>query len=336
MANAQDHLRFLHAVRRRIIIARLIEAAGIGVGAGSVIVLFIWPAMSMGEKSIVPILAPVFGITILAAIFLVTKHLPDLTQAAREADRQLRLEELLATTLSLRGQDPQWERYVLDAATRKIREFSPGQVIAWRWGLRGWGAIGISAALVMCAVLLDASPAITQAAGTAQTQSVLREDLAQLMNADFPSAAPRADQAEENDRARREVVENAIDPTADRMHVRRADQSNGLQSNSKGAGAASADSSVEPAPIPAFAGEQNKTGTAAGGAAAGENILSGEKTTVAQGTAMNHSSSTLPQPQWGTSVSPDGKVESRTMDVPAEYRDLVREYFVAPTKTIHH
>src|SRR3954470_5616294 len=164
MSPASDHLdRFIAALHRRLIVVKLLEKSGLGALAGSAIAALIIPLqLWRGDAAVVP----AAGATLLGALAGVIRALlrrPTILDAAAEADRQLRLADLLGTAIAVRTSPREsdrdaaaipWLRSVIAVADDACRRHSPRDVILHRLNARAWSGIGLSAALVVAAAAL--------------------------------------------------------------------------------------------------------------------------------------------------------------------------------------
>src|SRR5438132_1056766 len=93
---------FLRRLHRRWIIWRAIEHAGVGLLGGCVVALLLGAVLLFRGEPALTLAAglPLFGAAVGLTIGLIRR--PSILDAAVEADRQLRLADLLGTALSIR------------------------------------------------------------------------------------------------------------------------------------------------------------------------------------------------------------------------------------------
>src|ERR1700743_3656253 len=91
------HRRFIDSVYRRLVVIRFAENLGVCLAAASAVCLFILPVLMFRDESSLPVVAVMTGIAFLAAIAVTIKRWPTKLQAASEADRQLKLADLLSS-----------------------------------------------------------------------------------------------------------------------------------------------------------------------------------------------------------------------------------------------
>src|SRR6476661_1546021 len=103
MSPASEHLdRFIGALHRRLLVVNLLERSGLGALAGSAVAALVIPLMLWRDDTAV---APAAGAVLLGAVAGVIRALlrrPTILDAAAEADRQLRLADLLGTAVAVR------------------------------------------------------------------------------------------------------------------------------------------------------------------------------------------------------------------------------------------
>jgi hypothetical protein len=153
--------RFVRVVHRRMVLLRLIERVGLAVLVGCGLALVFLPVLiwrGEGDRGMVFVLACV-GLGVFAGMLWGIARRPGRLWAAVEADRQLKLADLLGTALYLlRSRDSLDEmgRSVLATAEGRCAALSPSAVILNRIGARGWGGIGLAVAMVLTVALVGA------------------------------------------------------------------------------------------------------------------------------------------------------------------------------------
>jgi hypothetical protein len=157
--------RFVSAVHRRLIVLHALESAGIGAavasGLGAVMVLIlIFQGRSAWELAGGMIaLGSVVGLA-----WGIVKR-PTRLAAAGEADRQLGLQDLLATAMFIiRANDGDaWGTTVATMADARCERLSPSTLVLNRLGARAWGGIGLALALVATLGVMSTLPSSSQA-----------------------------------------------------------------------------------------------------------------------------------------------------------------------------
>lgn len=159
--------RFVAAVHRRHVLLRALERTGLCVLVACTACALLIPLLLWQGKSAVAPALWTLAMGGAAGLLWGSLRRPGALEAATEADRQLRLADLLGTALALRRQpasaDP-WAASVLATAEARCRGLSPSSVILHRLGARAWGGIGLATALVLAVSFLGSSPADTRAA----------------------------------------------------------------------------------------------------------------------------------------------------------------------------
>jgi len=151
--------KFLEAVRRRITLIRLLESVGISCAVASGLGAVLVCAIGWRGESGAAAAAAMLGLGIFSGLVWGMMRIPTLPVAAAEADRQLGLSELLGTILRCDSTGDSWAQAVAAMAEDRCKNLRPAELIIARLGLRSWGGVGLSAALLMTLALLTARPA---------------------------------------------------------------------------------------------------------------------------------------------------------------------------------
>jgi len=171
---ASNFDRLLRHLHRRASFWRVTEStgAGIAIGAGLAGVVAL-VAMVMNAR----VDAYAIGICMIALGALMgfvrgvsTRLTPQ--RVAMEADRQLKLSDLLATALAYRESNEPWKRLVVAQAEREARGIGAGDIILRRLGARAWGGIGVTTAIAVVLVVMAAEPLRVTAGRPSATDSV--------------------------------------------------------------------------------------------------------------------------------------------------------------------
>jgi hypothetical protein len=273
---------------------------------------------------------------------------PSKLAAAAEADRQLRLADLLGTALTFprerAGDD--MERAVLALADARCRQAKASAVVLNRLGARSWGGIGLALALVMGLNLLGPDPARSANRQAADQESWLDTEAARDQ-ANPLAAAPRAPDLrrmkaglgadEDPESAKSESTDTLASQPSPVVATDANAKEPGGGGSPDGGGAGAAQSRTRPgdtSPLPVAAGKTNSSppgdsisGGGASGTAADARQPGGKGGSTAGGEAPRR----RPAPVWQS----DGWAADREAAgnavregrVPAEYRDVVRGYF---------
>jgi hypothetical protein len=181
--------KFIDAIYRRLAWIGIAENIALGGGIGAVVGLLILPIFWWRGQSGWP------AVTLLilgsfCGFFRGIVRRPTRLEAAVEADRQLKLHDLLGTVLLI-GQpgktaEPDWQTAILTMAENRIATLRPSDVLAARLGLRTWGGIGVLTSLLLTLSILSAHPAdLRAAAGIGDNSSPSR--ILALEQTSFPS-----------------------------------------------------------------------------------------------------------------------------------------------------
>ena len=356
--------RFLSAVHRRHVLLRLLERTGVCIliacGACAVLIPLL---LSQGRSAEAPALWTL-AMGGVAGLFWGSLRRPGPLEAAMEADRQLRLADLLGTALALRARgeaaDP-WGASVLATAEARCRDLSPSSVVLHRLGGRAWGGIGLATALVLAVTLLAGSPADTRAGrsagpagspGDSGAPGVLSErpDRPLIATDATPARRPVPQGAGTDagpDRGAStgaEVVEatqgsNVPDARSDDSAARRTSAGDGSAGTSgSGSSTDRRKPTLPPQPPGATAGTGDGNRSAppkAGVGRASDPSASPAVADAAAGSTAGAAPAAAPAtPVWNAPGFDSGARRAREAleagRVPAAYRDIVRKYFDRP------
>lgn len=341
MINTSQLDGFLKAVHRRMVLLRAAERLGLCLLGGCLVLLvfmpiLIWRGQPTGELTLITL-----ALALLAGIAWAITSRPTPLAAATEADRQLKLSDLLGTALLLRrlGADDEIQRTVLVQAEARASQFSPSAVVLHRLGSRGWGGIGLAAALVagLCLIGPDNPTARAVAAGPKSWQDTELEN--EKSNTTHLISAPDLRHVKEGtgaDDDQHPTNTTEADPTSASANAANnnatANNDPGGSKEGTGAGASQSATKIKPRP----AGDPTATGASkttaggtetAGGGAASENGGAPGKTGNTAAPSKTH----RPAPIWQSDSWPADRQSARTAlqngKVPDAYRDLVRDYF---------
>jgi hypothetical protein len=169
--------RFVSAVRRRILLIRIGESIALFAAGASVLGLALLPIFWVRGESAMPVAVEILGGGIVLGFVHGIARRPSRLAAAREADSQLNLQDLLGTLLSTeQNGDEAWRRNFAAFAEERCRTLRPSSVVVQRIGLRGWAGVGILGALLMTSTLLTVRPASVTAGSPPITNNTAQED----------------------------------------------------------------------------------------------------------------------------------------------------------------
>jgi hypothetical protein len=264
--------------------------------------------------------------------------------AAAEADRQLRLSDLLGTAYLLRrsqtGDD--FAAVVLAQAEARCRGVSPSVVILDRWGARGWGGVGLVVALVTGLSLVGPDDRRSEAraslssAGPQSWRDLERHDRERgnvgqsTATPDYRRAKPGTG-ADDADPLKSAV--STSEPAGRNASAMKdpAGAGGAAEGTGGGTGRSASRENTGAAQTPAGAGGRgaDDKGTSAGGG--GATARAGNETAGGGGAAGVGGDSRPPAPVWRSDQWPADQEAARAAvrggAVPEAYRDLVRDYF---------
>jgi hypothetical protein len=261
-----------------------------------------------------------------------------------EADRQLRLGDLLSTAWSVRGDAGEpWRQTVANLADAACRAARPSEVLLRRWGARAWGAISLSTALLLVVAVLVERPS----EGLASLRKSRGEEGAIVIPPANPESGPMTDAGHgvvPRGMAHREPEEpgldagNALatDAKAERDAAGQPSQGppSANASAQAGGGFAQTKTPTQSLQLGSHGGarqERDKGATAVGGNLAGRpphpgagNPTGGEAGDTPGGRVSGHDAT-----DWGVGEAGGWKVvEGRPEYQP--YRELIQAYFERP------
>jgi hypothetical protein len=157
--------RFMRALHRRFVLLRVAERVGVGILIASGAAACLLPLAWWRGVASLPIVLFVLGAGAAIGLIAGIVRRPTRMDAAAQADRQLKLADLLGTAVMIRRRrTPQpWDATVIASANERCRRLSPSSVILYRWGARAWGGVLLGACLVLVLSLTITQPAPTQA-----------------------------------------------------------------------------------------------------------------------------------------------------------------------------
>ncbi len=162
--------RFVRNLHRRYFLLRGLERIGLALlfGCGGAVILM--PILWWRGGSVFPAAVLSFTISVVIGLVMAILGRPTPLDAIMEADRQLKLADLLGTAWAIRrsslskstSPDP-WKATLLTLAEMRCRQLSPSTVLLHRWTSRRWGGVGLAMILILTLGLLSSQSARTQA-----------------------------------------------------------------------------------------------------------------------------------------------------------------------------
>lgn len=346
--------RFVATVHRRMMVLRGVERVGWCVLGGCAVSLILMPILIWRGQGVGELLAATFGLAGAAGVAWGIAARPTKLAAAIEADRQLKLADLLGTALMIRqqgGLDDALNASVLAIAEARCGQMSPSTVMLHRLGARGWGGIALAAALVGGVALFGGERNRAEAHVDRPLSWQDAERAADETNhtqfasaADMRRSAPGTggDDDDDANNASRQSPDLQTDHNAGADGAA-ARSPNGASATESGNGAGASQSATkghgdDTAPRGPIAGGTTKNpapngnSTPAGGtgAAASDDARAGGSgaggTTTTAGGKHRHAA-----PVWQSDAWPADRQAARSAlqngHIPDAYRDLVRDYF---------
>jgi hypothetical protein len=326
---------FLRRVRRRWIVWRMAESAGVCGAIAACIGLIIVPILLWRDQ---PALGSAIILLIIgaAAGFLwACLHRPTILQAAVEIDRQLNLHDLLSTALRFdASHDEAFAALVIRQAEARCAQISLNQLILRRMGRRGWGGIGIVWALLLSLAMLSAHPYLSEAHENISPQSsnLLApnsvEPIAAATSAQPAKSKPLTDHPLNNSEPSPDAKNSSADATS-----RSASH---FVSHDGDGSAAGHSNDAKNSSLNAFAPRTASVADIGLPAGGGESAVTNatDHSSIATGSAGATPSSTQPWHAGNSSADQaQAMQEIESGQVPDQYRDVVRDFFALPPKS---
>jgi hypothetical protein len=336
--------RFVRAVHRRMVLLRFLERVGLAVLAGCGLALLFLPVLlwrGEGERALQWV-AGCWGLGVICGVLWGIARRPGRLWAAVEADRQLKLADLLGTALYLlRSRDSLDEmgRTVLATAEARCAALSPSAVILNKIGARGWGGIGLAVAMVLTVALVGAGDRAARA-GSASSAAAAVRSWRDVDGSGAPENGTRLGGGPDLRRVRpgeggddEQGLGPALPPRAKGVVVDATKGASGETAGTDagtGGGSARGGSDNQPGNRIDVAAGGIQTGgggvTSSGGAGAAKGGTSGVDGGSTAGAGRRAATPVWKLDQWAA----DRAAALRAVDggrVPDGYRELVREYF---------
>jgi hypothetical protein len=315
--------RFVTAVHRRAVMLRIVESAGIGLLGAAVLTVVIASLTTLSPVHRMRLAAVVAGAAVLGCAVQAFKARPTKLASMIEADRQLKLDDLLSSALT--ANDDDFGRLVRTMAERTSARLSPSQVVLSRFGVRAWGGIGLAWATVIVLGLLAGNGATSRAREQVPTtEGALASKPGEIGSSSAGHLAAAEKGADDNRGPGAAGVEQ---PAAGRGDA--AGSKTDSASAGGGGGHAETNSGrISPTESHAAtaAGTRSPTGQSAGGSGTGEAGIGTGTTGGLSGSGLDRSTAPWQSDHWPADRA--AALQSvRDGRVPDAYRDLVRDYF---------
>jgi hypothetical protein len=299
------------------------ESTGIGLSCGAIAGLILIPlAWWIGQPGL-PIAAATLALGGSCGLLRGLFALPSQLQAAKEADRQLCLHDLLSTVFTLADSTDPWQSAILADAEQRCRTLRPSMVIAHRLSLRAWSGIGILSALLLTSAILISQPVQSRADLAANQQP--KSDASSLHQSPDQSSDRQASGNSQTEQSHREFEENPVDANDSAI----PSHGKGTNNSAIGGGLAVSPEQQTIAPDSSISlTNPNQSGPAAPGTSGPESPSN------TPGPAANGSASSPPaqsiapwqSDRWPADISAANQA-LKSGNIPDEDADLVRDYF---------
>jgi len=331
--NPPEQLRFhLRRLARRWWQYRAAEAFGEALFIGAVLGLVVVPLMAWQGEPSWPVAGVMLMLASLVGGIIALQRKPTLLQAAIKADGQWKLDDLLATAITIDScesqttLDPSMRHMVIATAAAELAARSRDPLILNRFGPRAWSAVGLSTALLFSVTAICSHPLVLKAADRrAFSLKSNREPASPDIDFQHPDSTLSARTAPE------EVSENRDVADARSVNSASANQSGDFIPGAATDGAKN--SSSDDAIVAGAEHDPDSTARQSGDTAAGSGRASAAS--VSDATAGGVVTQIKPPPprpapwksdRWETHRA--AAMNSLAHDPPpAIYRDLIRDYF---------
>ncbi len=323
--------RFVRGVYIRLVVLRALEAAGIGAALAAALGAVLVGALMFEGRSTWEVASAMLGIGATVGLAWGVVKRPTKLEAAAEADRQLGLNDLLASALFvMRGKaEGDWGDSVVKTADAQCQALSPSTLVLNRLGARAWGGIGLSVALVATLSVMATLPEKLEAGNDrrpAEMRSLrTRADVAKHSGGDASVEQQKQGAQEGKEGSRRsDSSKTAASPDDGR------DGHPGNTSASAGVGAAAgkaADSTVPPLKTAGRPRLEDGQTVASGSGAAKD----AQQNTTSGGPGTAAATETPGTPRWQhddwSRLREQALDSVRSGRVPDSYSPVIREYF---------
>lgn len=330
-------LKFVRAVRRRMVLLRLLERMGMAIAGAAALSLLLAGVLIWRGQPAANVVSLFLSLAGAAGLVWGLMNRPTLLAAAEEADRQLRLADLLSTAMSVGEQtfDEPFAHTVHNLAVARCAALSPSALVLRKLTGRAWSGIGLTTALAVSAALLSSRPSLLQAQpGNSPFVALdrLNDPTAERAGGSpaWPdlTARPRGDAGTESD-----VGRTGNNSEANSGTTKTGDGGTGNSNSSDGQGTGSASTPDgggprDPMNVPGTHAKSGGTGPAAGGVgeAAGDAAVGEGGSTSTSGSPLRAATPPWRSADW-TNRQADALHAVESGEIPDAYRDLVREYF---------
>ena len=320
---------------------RLGEAAGLGLFCGAVLGLLLVPILLWRGEPALQLVGWLLGASAVVGLAWALLRRPIVLDAAIEADRQLDLADLLSSawlTHRHTGENDQFASALISMADERAKLLVPAAVILNRLGVRAWGGIVLTTALLITLGLISANPIESQASVGATRQKPMlavtpsSERLPGIHgSSNSPPRATSIDHPMGTDESRNS--QTSTEAGAAKNAAAKPQANNQATSNGTGGGAGRTPIDAKSAAL--NAGGSNavppsaKNGSPAGGTGAAS--ARGTGRSDGSGSGIGNMQKESPPPPWASDGWPAAQAAAesavRSGEVPAAYHDLVRDYF---------
>jgi hypothetical protein len=318
-----------------MVLVGLLEQIGSALLAASVLAMLLTAVTIWQSMPTLQILLFSMALGLLVGPVLAIYRWPGRAAAAAEADRQLRLNDLLSSAISVSNSNDEFVIAMHAMADARCELHSPSEVIFRRFGVRSWGAIALAMCIATTLAVIPFGPARSQAvdANSAVLSASSNDAIASThSNPRTQFISPNNDASSEGASGISTLNQTTDHSTTDQSS-NPPDRTMAVGSNA-GSGGGTSTTTVKSESNSQPGASADRTPSASASTGSGGNAASsgGDKNDRAHGTERGNAKTTDQIPAWngGSSATalPSGLGSDVNSDhVPPQHRDLVRDFF---------
>jgi hypothetical protein len=309
-----------------MVIVSVVEQFGFGFLVASSLASLLMAIAIWQSLPTVPILIFCALLSVLLGAVLTGIRWPTRRTAALEADRQLRLDDLLSSALLSANPHDDFATAMLTMADARCAMHAPSEVIFRRFGVTSWGAIGLAMSVTATLAVIPFGAAKSQATdANASVLSATSNDLPSAIQSNDLTRVNSSNNDPMSDGASKITTQGDLQADARSTDARTNQASTVANPSGTGGGTATTKtkSGTGPRPGETIARPSNANGSLGSGGTASnlssQNHESGtgiERGNISTAAASFHGD--------GTS---SGDIIVKDSNIPPEHRDLVRDFF---------
>ena len=317
-------------------VLRVAESAGVGLLIAAAAMLILAPLRMYQGESAVMLVGVALPLGAIMGAIPAIAHRPSVMVALVEADRQLKLNDLLSTTWVAAPDDHSaFASAIRSMAESRTSGVCPSDVLLNRFGQRGWGIIGLSGALAVILAMISANPLTHQAVASnsmAANTAIIRPSPETRIGLLMPDVRNGGRTASPDHPGAKDSTLDPAQQTEQGTSRGGARDPNQTLANPDGTGGGAGQSKSNPTAADlAAAGAKSHASHPDGDVAGGGQPGGGSGQSGRSGMSAGPSSGAAPAPPWRSETWPAARRQAESAidagAVPPEYHDLLREYY---------